>query len=76
MVPPKLTPVECETIDAVITRVTHEPDGATVIRLDTGDGNDPWFSTDPAVYPAGMWPPKPGDTITVTVPRVIAARRS
>jgi hypothetical protein len=75
MLAPKLTAVECETMDAVITRVTSDSDGATIIQLDTGDGNDPWFSTDPTVYPVGMWPPTPGDRITVTVPRVIAATR-
>lgn len=75
MQPPKLTPVECETMDAVITRVLVDEDGATIIRLDTGDGNDPWFSTDPSVYPPGEWPPAVGDRITVTVPRVIAVRR-
>ena len=71
----KLTPTECETVEARVARVVVEEDGATVLHLDTGDGANPWFSTDPGVFPKGFWPPQAGDRITVTVPRVVAVVR-
>lgn len=76
--PPRLTAVECETMGARVAEAYHrltDPAGQMTVVLDTGDHLAPWLTVTEDVYPVGMWPPKPGDIITVTVPRVIAARR-
>ena len=75
-----MTTVECETVDAVLGRVfrglSDGPDQLTVILHAPGpDDGSPWMTVTRDQYPAGQWPPKPGDRVTVTIPRVIAVSK-
>jgi hypothetical protein len=68
-----------DTVRGLLGTVKAEPDGTYSVWLQTGphpEASDPWLTVTAETYPADLWPPRSGDTVVVTVPQIIAAKRS
>lgn len=59
-----------DTVRGVIRSV--EPAGGDYTAVLAADGGDePWLTVRRADYPAESWPPRAGDVVEVTIPRVV-----
>jgi hypothetical protein len=65
-------------VEAVVRGIVNhrEGDPLCIVRVDspTGMGNL-WMPVQQADYPAGYWPPRPGDVLTMCMPVLLALRR-
>lgn len=65
-------------VESVVRGIVNHRKGDTIciVRVDspTGMGNL-WMPVQEADYPAGHWPPRPGDLLTLRMPEILGLLR-